>query len=335
MKSVCCSRKELQPVLAALKIPLAPETAGADGDLGLHHVVAGAERVRLGIHEGPDAGLLVGFQKLPPNRQRGNGREAEVEQRPHAQSGHDHDGHGDEEDQHGGAEIRLQQHQREHRRAQHQRHAQGREGISGLVVAKRLGEHQHQHQLGELRRLEREEPQVQPPLRASAADADDQHQRQQYHHRPVDGVRPAVQVLVVHGEGRDHHHEGDGEPIGLLGGEVARAFLVGAARGAVDGHDAKQGQPTVSTNRGQSKPVTSRRSICMAYLTGPRADGGGRHFMVLHVHVVALAAEVGFHDPLGDGCGDGAAVAAVLHEGGDGDFGAPRPGHRPRTRRDP
>ena len=235
--------EELQPVLAALKISLAPETARADGDLGLDDVVAGAERVRLRVHEGPEAGLLVRLQELPPGRQRGDGGEGEVRQGAHAQPGHDHDAHGDEEDQHGRPQVRLQQHQRQHRRAQHQGHAQGRKRISGLVVAQRLGQHEHEHELGQLRGLEREEVKVQPSLGAAAGDADDQHQGEQDDHRGVDGVRPAVQALVVHRKGRDHQHEADGEPVGLPGGQVARALLVGAAGGAVDGHDAQQGQP--------------------------------------------------------------------------------------------
>ena len=55
-------RQEVEMALGALQEALAPHAAGAQGDVRLDDVVAGAERVALGMEEGVDAGALVVVQ---------------------------------------------------------------------------------------------------------------------------------------------------------------------------------------------------------------------------------------------------------------------------------
>ena len=54
-----------QLVLAALAESFSPESPGADGDLGLQNLVAGAALVFLGMQERLNALLLVRFQMTP------------------------------------------------------------------------------------------------------------------------------------------------------------------------------------------------------------------------------------------------------------------------------
>ena len=57
--------QEVQPRLGALHVAAAGEAARAHGDLRLGDVVAGAERVGVGVEEGEDAAELVVLDELP------------------------------------------------------------------------------------------------------------------------------------------------------------------------------------------------------------------------------------------------------------------------------
>ena len=62
-------RQEAQLALRALQEALAPDAARAERDLRLDDVVAGAERIALGVEEGEHPLLLVVVQLLPEQRQ--------------------------------------------------------------------------------------------------------------------------------------------------------------------------------------------------------------------------------------------------------------------------
>ena len=68
MKSVCWTGRNRSCALRAAAEPLARETAGADGDLRLAHLVARAEDVGVGVQERPDPLLLVVLQEEPRRR---------------------------------------------------------------------------------------------------------------------------------------------------------------------------------------------------------------------------------------------------------------------------
>src|SRR5690606_39765409 len=65
----------VQVRLRALQPALAGQAAGADRDLRLDDVPAGAQRIRLRVQEGEDAVLLVRLEHPEPRRRRGR-REA-------------------------------------------------------------------------------------------------------------------------------------------------------------------------------------------------------------------------------------------------------------------
>ena len=62
-------RQKVEPVLRAVHEAFAEKLARADGDLRLNNVIAGAERIAIGIEKRQDAVTLVGFKKLPSDRQ--------------------------------------------------------------------------------------------------------------------------------------------------------------------------------------------------------------------------------------------------------------------------
>ena len=57
--------KEIELGLGALHEALAHEATGADGDLRLQNVIAGAERIAPGVDEGEHALPLIVVQPLP------------------------------------------------------------------------------------------------------------------------------------------------------------------------------------------------------------------------------------------------------------------------------
>ena len=119
MKSVCFSGRKLSWALGAMHEALAAQSARADGDLGLKDVVAGAERIAIGIEEGEHALLLVVVQHLPGMRQRhdhARDRPGEIEP---AHPGEKHHARADDREQRGGAEIRLGEREQS-RHADHQ-----------------------------------------------------------------------------------------------------------------------------------------------------------------------------------------------------------------------
>ena len=68
MKSVCFSGRKSRCALGAGHEALAKDAAGADRDLRLEAVIAGAERIAFGIEEGADARALIVVQMAPHQR---------------------------------------------------------------------------------------------------------------------------------------------------------------------------------------------------------------------------------------------------------------------------
>src|SRR5262245_58141587 len=73
--------QEIETVLRAVEIAFAEEPAGADRDLRLNHVVAGAQRITIRIEKGQNTCTLVGLQKMPTNREKSQSSAHQVEKR--------------------------------------------------------------------------------------------------------------------------------------------------------------------------------------------------------------------------------------------------------------
>ena len=84
MKSVCCSGRKFSWFCVPCRKPLPQSMPGADGDLRLDDVVAGAERIVLRVEEGEDALLLVRLQ-MPDQSTGASSDDRRGEQREPAQ----------------------------------------------------------------------------------------------------------------------------------------------------------------------------------------------------------------------------------------------------------
>ena len=83
--------QEVELTLGAEQEPLAGDAARAERDLRLQDVVAGAERIALGIEEGEDALALVVPQKAPGDRQRAKTEADDNGELPPANADHEQD----------------------------------------------------------------------------------------------------------------------------------------------------------------------------------------------------------------------------------------------------
>src|SRR5581483_11473154 len=81
-------RQKVEAVLRAVEKALAEEPPRADGDLRLNHVIAGAERIAIGIEKSEDAVALIGFEKMPRDRQERETRADQKSERSKAQPAH-------------------------------------------------------------------------------------------------------------------------------------------------------------------------------------------------------------------------------------------------------
>ena len=75
---------------------LAHQPARADGDLRLEDMVAGAERVALGVDQGQHALLLIIMQPLPDMRQYDDDPDHRAEEVDIAHAGQEHDAAADD-----------------------------------------------------------------------------------------------------------------------------------------------------------------------------------------------------------------------------------------------
>ena len=102
-------RQEFELALRAVEQALAEYAAGADGDLRLDDVIAGAELVRFRIEQREYALFLVFVEHIVPGEPgRGRASRRQAEHHAELQAGHDHHQRAADEDQAAGTEIRLQ-----------------------------------------------------------------------------------------------------------------------------------------------------------------------------------------------------------------------------------
>ena len=156
--------------LGAGEETLTGQPAGADCDLRLDDVIAGAARIALGVEEYLDPVALVIVHHVERERgERGERGDARAEQpQRHAGEVHRHDPA--ERDHQRGAEIGLDHHQHEGH-ADH--HRGGNNGLQPARVDYRdeiviAGEREDDHRLHQLRRLEADDLEIQPAPAAAA-----------------------------------------------------------------------------------------------------------------------------------------------------------------------
>ena len=182
------------------------ELAGADRGDRLLEVVAGVDGALLRVDEAREPRLLVAVQHVHARR------------RPDPEHEGDHDRHEGAEhgelpprrprhEQHRGersrvherrAEVRLREHEQDRDEAEPDR-AQRRRRVGRVACAFRheAGDREDEQELPELRGLEREEADVDPPRRAARGAADDEHDRDQADRPEEDRApQPAVQVGI-------------------------------------------------------------------------------------------------------------------------------------------
>ena len=204
--------QEFQLALAAQAEPLAQEAAGAQGDLGLHDVIARARRIGLRVQEGqhPVALILVHAEHHIGRNQRHGGGAHSSDDLP-AQPRHEHDGRAGQADQHGRAQVRLVRHQQEGQADDGDRIDQlpveaGLLGRSAVIPARQGQNDADLHDLG---RLDARQAEVQPAGRAhgriTQARNLDQGQHQQGH--PIDRIGQAEpEADIDHGQGQHQGH---------------------------------------------------------------------------------------------------------------------------------
>ncbi len=175
--------KILKMALAAVKETLAPDATGPDRDLRLGDVIAGAERVAVGVEEGLDALFLIAVHHAEHDRRSDADRSDWGRKYPPRKPGQEHHGHSAEQHHDAGTEVRLNQDQ-QRRYAQHRERRPNCAPLADLGCGNELveaGESEDDRRLHKLRRLEADRPKVEPSPRpftdeAEALDADQHHQ---------------------------------------------------------------------------------------------------------------------------------------------------------------
>ncbi len=206
--------QEVEVALRALQEAAAGDAAGAERDLRLQDVVAGAQRVAVRVEEGQHAALLVVVQQeLPGQRDRGEAEDAAERELPHAHPG-DEEHHDAADHQHaGGAEVRLLEHQRD-RRKHHRGRNQQVDDAADILVADRMevaGQRQHHADLHHLRGLQQKELEVDPAPRAHAHGAGNLDADQQGQRNAVDDIGVLQPDPQVRDRDEDQRRHADGE----------------------------------------------------------------------------------------------------------------------------
>jgi hypothetical protein len=164
--------------LRALQEALAEHAAGAERDLRLDDVVAGAERIALGIEEGQHPLLLVVVQRLPGERRRDRGGDDDRRELPQRTPAAKNRAPPAISSINAGAQVRLAKHQR--RGSRHQQRAARSGGGAGRcprrgTAVEVAGQRQDQGDLHQLRRLQIDDAEIDPALRPHADRAGDLH----------------------------------------------------------------------------------------------------------------------------------------------------------------
>ena len=201
----------------AVEQALAVQAAGADRDLGLEAVVAGAGQVLGGVQERGQPGQLVPLEQVHlGDHVDGAGYPREQAEDPvQPDAGDDNDaGQGEDEDEHdaegGSRSTRTMSGAAARAARPASRSADGR---TGLPPGQQPGGRQDQAELGELGRLDLEAARERDPGLGPVdrlADGEDGQQQQQ--RDAVEVRRPAPDAPVVHARGGHHQHEPEHGP---------------------------------------------------------------------------------------------------------------------------
>ena len=277
--------QEVQPGLGALHEAAPREAARAERDLGLGDVVAGAERVGVGVEEGEDAGELVFLDELPVGAVRLDDRGDEADaagggggEVPEADAGeeHHHPGAGEEQDR--GAEVGLLEDEGDRQGGQHQGQDEPeRAGDLGRVEAVVVGGERHDerdlHQLG---RLELDRAEVDPALGAHAdlahhLDEDEECERagigERRHRSPEADVDDGDAEHAADADGEAEHLR-SGPGIGGAAGDRVEHEKAGAATAPRRSTSAQLIARSLAAPCGVPRPVASK-----AVMRGPSRAG--------------------------------------------------------------
>ena len=187
------------------------QPAGAHRDVRLAHGPARAGRRLVGAdQEAAEAGHLVGPQEADQQRRGDRRRGGQRQQEPRGHAPEDQHGRGEDGQQHGGAEVRLQQGEPDG----HDREQQG----EGEALPRRPagaedgGEHEQQPELGELGGLEGERADRDPAGGAVRRQADREDADEQDDGRPVGGPGQDAEEPDAHApEHRQGQHAAGGD----------------------------------------------------------------------------------------------------------------------------
>jgi hypothetical protein len=219
--------RQVEQLLPALREADAGDAAGADGDEALDDLVAAPARVGVRVEEGldPVPAIRGGHDRLIEQRQAEHGEHREVAQ-PHPADDQHH--HADDQEHERAPEVRLDEDQvREPPEQEEGREEGGQELVHALpLLLQVIGEEEHRGELGQLRGLEREAPEADPPV-VAVHGGHEEHHDQEHGREPDRGVhrRRLAQLAVVEPHRRPHHDQAQRRPHDLLDEEVVGAAV--------------------------------------------------------------------------------------------------------------
>src|SRR5882762_2363159 len=199
--------EEFELCLAAVHPALAEHTAGADRDLRLDDVVAGAEWIGLRVEKHEHALALVVVHEAPAEPGPQGGERQQRHHHAHAQACEDDDQPAGERDERGRAQVGLDGHQPHGQQDQHAEQSQRCPARRQRPLVHVPGAHHRYCELHQLGRLEAEQAEIQPALRAHTDVADRDNDEQQQAPERVHPRRAAAQEVRVHARQQQH---GDG-----------------------------------------------------------------------------------------------------------------------------
>ena len=222
--------QEFKLALAAEAIALAQQTARAEGDLGLHDVIARARRIAFRIEEGQHAVALIAVHAEHDIEGHGDRRRYRHagDDLP-AQSRHEHHGRAGQADQHGGAQVGLVRYQDEGK-ADHTGRDQQLPVEAGLLGRRAVvpaGQTQHEADLHQFGRLDARDADIEPARRAHGRITQPGHfdQRQHQQGQAVDGIGQPEPPFQMDHRQQEHDHQKDAEADQVLGGPGLPAAL--------------------------------------------------------------------------------------------------------------
>ena len=229
-------RQELELGLGSFQESLSEESPRTHGDHRLDDVVARSQRIPLGAEEGQNPFLLVIFQKIPADGRQDEAAGGGDQQRfPVQADKEDHRQKQDEEDQ-PRAQIGLLEDEQKRDHDDQERDEQFRQVVipAELVAVEVFGQRQDDRQLDQLRRLEGEAADGDPPLGAPRRITGRKDDEEKDDGDAVDDIGMAAEKAVIDEEGDGHPDDADEDPLDLLDVERRLAEIGEAEPGAVD-----------------------------------------------------------------------------------------------------